>query len=192
MAPDERQPPPAALERRKEEQNKTPAAVPTKPLLGENDYREIQGLLDKINALKFSEVIIRRNDVTLSLKAAGMTASQAEAAPVAPAETEAAAPALVPTPAPVPETPPAPTAAPQGPTIDTPLTGTFYASSSPGKPPLVKAGDEVDAGTPVCIVEAMKLFNQIKAPYRCRIVRILREHGTAVEKGQPLIEIGKL
>ena len=67
--------------------------------------------------------------------------------------------------------------------------GTFYSTSGPGKPKFVNAGDVVEAGAKVCIVEAMKLFNEIVAPVKCRIIQILVEDGKQVEKDQPLVAI---
>jgi len=80
-------------------------------------------------------------------------------------------------------------AAPTGPVIPAPLNGTFYRSPAPGKPNLAEAGATVKAGEAVCIVEAMKLFNQIKADKTCRIVTFLANHGDPVKKGQPLAQI---
>ena len=76
--------------------------------------------------------------------------------------------------------------APQGPTVNAPLNGTFYRSAGPGKPELSKEGDSLKAGDPLCIVEAMKLFNQIKADKPLKVVKFLVEHGAVVAKGQPL------
>jgi len=76
--------------------------------------------------------------------------------------------------------------APQGPTINAPLNGTFYRSAGPDKPALANEGDSLKAGAPLCIVEAMKLFNQIKADKPFKIVKFLIEHGAVVAKGQPL------
>ena len=73
-----------------------------------------------------------------------------------------------------------------GPTINAPLNGTFYRSPGPGKPELSKEGDSLKAGDPLCIVEAMKLFNQIKADKPLKVVKFLVEHGAVVAKGQPL------
>ncbi len=73
-----------------------------------------------------------------------------------------------------------------GPTVNAPLNGTFYRSPGPGKPELAKEGDSVKAGDPLCIVEAMKLFNQIKADKPLKVVKFLVEHGAVVAKGQPL------
>jgi oxaloacetate decarboxylase alpha subunit len=80
-------------------------------------------------------------------------------------------------------------AAVAGPTINAPLNGTFYRSNGPGKPELSKEGDSVKEGDPVCIVEAMKLFNQIKADKPLKIVKFLVEHGAVVSKGQPLVVV---
>jgi len=73
-----------------------------------------------------------------------------------------------------------------GPTINAPLNGTFYRSNGPGKPEFAKEGDSLKAGEALCIVEAMKLFNQIKADKPLKVVKFLVEHGTVVSKGQPL------
>ena len=98
--------------------------------------------------------------------------------PAAPAPAKkAAAPAVV-----------AP-AAITGPTINAPLNGTFYRATAPGKPNLAEEGAAVKAGEAVCIVEAMKLFNQIKADKACKIVKFLVNHGDHVAKGQPLVAI---
>ena len=77
-------------------------------------------------------------------------------------------------------------------TIDAPFVGTLYLSPGSGKENFVNVGDIIDAGNKVCIVEAMKLFNEINTPVRCRIVKILVKDGQHVEKGQPLIGIEEL
>ena len=91
-----------------------------------------------------------------------------------------AAPAAAPAPAKKADVPVA------GPTINAPLNGTFYRSPGPGKPELAKEGDSLKAGDPLCIVEAMKLFNQIKADKPLKVVKFLVEHGSVVTKGQPM------
>lgn len=78
---------------------------------------------------------------------------------------------------------------PQGPTIDSPMVGTFYSASSPDTPAFVGVGDRVDEDTVVCIVEAMKVFNEIKAETSGTIEKVLVENGQAVEFGQPLFVI---
>jgi oxaloacetate decarboxylase alpha subunit len=187
---EERPTPPADIELMKEKKGKDKPASsepppPPQAFLSGDDYREIQGLLDKVHQLQFNEIVIRRNDLTLSLKAEGMAVQNEPGTTAAPAKP-AAAPAK-----PVATAKPAAAPAPEkkeesGPSIKAPLNGTFYMSSGPGKPPFVKIGDTVKSGDPVCIVEAMKLFNQIKAPCNCKIVKALAEHGQAVTKDQAL------
>ena len=86
------------------------------------------------------------------------------------------------------EATPAPAAAPKK-TLNATLTGTFYRADAPGKPNMVEEGATVKAGQPVCVLEAMKLFNPVKATEDCKIVRFLVKPGETVQKGEPLAEI---
>lgn len=88
------------------------------------------------------------------------------------------------------EAPAATAAEPAGETIDAPIVGTFYATPAPDQPAFVKVGDTVTADTVVCIVEAMKVMNEIKAEKAGTIKEVLVESGTPVEYGQPLFVIG--
>jgi len=96
--------------------------------------------------------------------------------------------------APAPAAPPAAAAdpaeaAPKGKTIDSPMVGTYYSAPSPDAAEFVKAGDSVGPETVVCIVEAMKVFNEIKAETSGTIAELLIENGQAVEYGQPLFRL---
>lgn len=71
-------------------------------------------------------------------------------------------------------------------TVKSPMIGTFYRSSGPGKPPFVNVGDEIEKGKVVCIIEAMKLFNEIESELSGKIVKVLVEDATPVEFDQPL------
>ena len=71
-------------------------------------------------------------------------------------------------------------------TIKSPMIGTFYRSSAPGKPAFIEVGDDVTPGKPVCIIEAMKLFNEIESEVKGRIVKVLVEDASPVEYDQPL------
>lgn len=102
-----------------------------------------------------------------------MVVPQAVPAPAAAASEPAAAPAAEPT----------------GKTIDSPMVGTFYAAATPDADPFVKAGDSVSASTVVCIIEAMKVFNEIKAEQGGTIAEVLVSNGDAVEFGQPLFRL---
>ena len=168
-APDQRDPIPADLER---------GAAPGKAAAAAELPVEIR-IADE--ALKFSEIgklvaglvshlgFVSKDGIGLP---PGVVAIETIAVPPAkPAEAPA---------------PAAKAEAVHGPTINAPLSGTFYRSSGPGKPNLANEGDSVKAGAPLCIVEAMKLFNQIKADKPLTVVKFLVEHGTAITKGQPL------
>ena len=74
--------------------------------------------------------------------------------------------------------------------VKSPMVGTFYRSASPGAKPFVEVGDEVKAGDPLCIIEAMKLMNEIEADRAGVVKAILVENGQPVEYGQPLVVIG--
>lgn len=109
--------------------------------------------------------------------AAPVIAAPAASAPVA----APAAPAA---------TAPAPAAAePAGPTINSPMVGTFYRAASPTDKPFISVGDTVDENTTVCIIEAMKVMNEIKAEARGTVVRILVDDAKPVQYGQPLFEL---
>ncbi len=109
-------------------------------------------------------------------------------------------PAMQPAPAPAPvAAPAAPAASQEGASAETPkeaannyieikspMVGTFYRSASPEKPPLVKVGDSIDADSKVCLIEAMKLFNEVKAEVEGRIVKVMVEDASPVEYGQVL------
>lgn len=196
---DQRPPIPADVELKKQADANKPPAAPAKaaiPFLAQSDYESISQLVDKISTLNFSQITIQHAGSTISINGAGVTAGHPVVAapvatpagtPVAPAPTTAAAPA-----AGVAKPATAPAAAPTGPSINAPLNGTFYRSPGPGKPEFCKEGDEIAEGATVCIVEAMKLFNPIKAPYRCKIVKMLIAHGTPVKKDEPMVSIQKL
>jgi len=96
------------------------------------------------------------------------------AAPPQPARGAAAAPGLAAAPA------------DQLVPITAPMVGTFYRATNPDAPPFVAEGDAIEPGQTVCIIEAMKLFNEIQSEVRGRVVRILVENGAPVEFGQPL------
>lgn len=78
---------------------------------------------------------------------------------------------------------------PTGPSINSPMVGTFYRCAGPDEAPFIKVGDSVDENTTVCIIEAMKVMNEIKADARGTVVRLLAEDGKPVQYGQPLFEL---
>jgi acetyl-CoA carboxylase biotin carboxyl carrier protein len=76
--------------------------------------------------------------------------------------------------------------------ITSPIVGAFYRAPSPDAPPYVEAGSEVEQGQTLCIIEAMKVMNELEAEFRCRIVRVLVENQQMVEYGTPLFEVERL
>jgi len=77
-------------------------------------------------------------------------------------------------------------------TIDAPMVGTFYAAPSPEAPPFVKEGDIIKKGQALCILEAMKIMNEVEAEFDCKIVKVLVEDGSPVEYDMPIFVIEKL
>jgi oxaloacetate decarboxylase (Na+ extruding) subunit alpha len=182
---EDRPPSPADLERKPPEQALAP---PPKPFLSSQDYQEIHALLKKVRDLEFTEFTIRRDDINLSLKS-GATASSTA---IVPEVSITSVPLQVPSPAPVISQSGAAAEKAPGASINAPLNGVFYAAPGVGLPPFVKQGDTVSEGQTLCIVEAMKLSNQITAPAKCRILEILVQNGQPVKKDQPMISIEKL
>ncbi|MBL7285376.1 acetyl-CoA carboxylase biotin carboxyl carrier protein [Corynebacterium godavarianum] len=168
------------------------------------NFNELKSLLDWVNQSgDIEELSIKYGDIELALsktpgglshlKAAPAPAPAApEAAPAAPAPAPAA-PAVEEAPAPkAPEPAPAPAAseAPaDGVEITAPMVGTYYAAPKPGADPFVKVGDEVEVGQVLCIVEVMKLMNNIEAKVAGTVKQILVENEEAVEHGQTIMII---
>ena len=79
-----------------------------------------------------------------------------------------------------------------GPTLDAPLSGIFYRAATPGADPYVREGDEIAVGQPVALIEAMKVFNEVRADRPGRVVRLLVENGQLVRAGDPLLELEEI
>ncbi len=162
------------------------------------DFKQIQELIKMINKSNIGELVIEEKGFKLSIRQKEEPAPNVIAAPVAAAPVALPAmPAVTAAPqqaaAPAAEKPrAAEQAADNLLTIKSPMIGTFYRSSSPGKPPFVEVGDEVNAGKVVCIIEAMKLFNEIESEIKGRIVKVLAEDATPVEYDQPLFLVEPL
>ncbi len=155
------------------------------------DLRKLKTLIDLVSDSNVSELEITEAEgkVRIVKGQPPMVQPAAVPAPVALApQAPAAAPALAPTPAPA-AAPAAPAAEPAGHAVKSPMVGTFYRSSSPGAKAFVEVGSQVKAGDTVCIIEAMKILNEIEADQSGTITQILCENGQAVEYGQPLFVI---
>ncbi len=153
------------------------------------EYKQIQELIKMINKSNISELHIEEGEFKITIK-------QAQSAPETQVVTLQAAPvqqipAMMPQAVPQASIPAQPEqqAAPAADnliTIKSPMIGTFYRSPSPDKPSFVNVGDEIKTGQVICIVEAMKLFNEIESEVSGKIVKVLADDASPVEYDQPL------
>ena len=147
------------------------------------DIKQIQDLIKFVHKSGVNEVSIEENDFKITIKTnqapTVVTASIPAAAPLAAAPAPVAA-------APVAAAAPAVSESDNYLTIKSPMIGTFYRSASPDKPSFVNVGDEIKAGQVLCVVEAMKLFNEIEAEISGRIVKLLVDNASPIEYDQPL------
>jgi acetyl-CoA carboxylase biotin carboxyl carrier protein len=156
------------------------------------EFKQIQELLKAINKSNISELTVEEGDFKITIKQAqtiSETQFVAVQAPMSSMQLQHAAPqpAAIAAPAPAqPAAAPAPAANDNLVTIKSPMIGTFYRSSSPDKPPFVNVGDEIKQGQPICIIEAMKLFNEIESEISGKIVKVLIDDASPVEYDQPL------
>ena len=149
------------------------------------DLRKLKTLIDLVSESNISELEIAEADGKVRIvKAAG-----AAPAPVPAAQTVVHSIAAPAAPVPAEAKPVAEEEAEQGHIVKSPMVGTFYRSASPGAPAFVDVGSVVKAGEAVCIIEAMKIMNEIEADSAGTIRKILCENGQAVEFGQPLFVI---
>ena len=153
------------------------------------DFKQIQELIKLINKSNIGEVSIEEKGFKLTIKQKEEATQTVFAAPQQlPAAFQAAASQISQAPAAQPEKGrPAQDSAPDNLiTIKSPMIGTFYRSATPGKPPFVEVGDDIAPGKVVCIIEAMKLFNEIESEVKGRIVKVLADDASPVEYDQPL------
>lgn len=155
-----------------------------------NELKDLRELVEFLKDNKIAEFDLERGDLKVRIKFTGAPAPAAidysqlaslipQAAPVAaaPVAASASSPAA------------AEAAAENLHEVKSPIVGTFYESSAPGAAPFVKPGDIVEAGQVICIVEAMKLMNEIEADVAGEVVRRIANNGQPVEYGQPLFAI---
>jgi acetyl-CoA carboxylase biotin carboxyl carrier protein len=154
------------------------------------DLRKLKTLVDLVSESNISELEITEAEGKVRIVKASGTAAHAAFAPMAaaPATGMPSPAAMVPAAPTVDATPAAAPAAAKR-VIKSPMVGTFYRSASPGAKPFADVGTAVQTGEPVCIIEAMKIMNEIEADQSGTIARVLCENGQAVEYGQPLFEL---
>jgi acetyl-CoA carboxylase biotin carboxyl carrier protein len=158
------------------------------------NQKELKELIEFLIEKDIAEFELERGDVKVKIKRAGEQT-------VVHSHAEPRFYAVPPAPAPVPElgaapvAPPAAGSAPAPPPaenlqgVKSPIVGTFYEAPSPGAPPFVKVGDQVEVGQVLCIVEAMKLLNEIESDVAGEIVKKLASNGQPIEYGQELFTI---
>src|SRR5450830_1165660 len=140
------------------------------------DLRKLKTLIDLVSESNVSELEITEAEGKVRIvKGGGAVVQQVVAAPVLAQPAVAAAPAAA--------------AAPAGHTVKSPMVGTFYRASSPGAKAFVEVGSQIKEGETICIIEAMKILNEIEADKSGTVTQILGENGQAVEYGQPLFVI---
>ena len=159
------------------------------------DIKEIKGIIDLMRKNGLSEFEYEKDGTKIRIR----RGPDGEPQVIATSPTLIPAPAVLPVgagvpltvapSAPAPVAPTAPTTASTLPSINSPMVGTFYSSPAPDAPPYVEVGAMVNAETVVCIIEAMKVMNEIKAEMSGTIVEVLAESGKPVEFGKPLFRI---
>ena len=151
------------------------------------DLRKLKKLIDLVQESGIAELEITEGEEKVRIVKDRHVSPEMPAA-VSPAQFGGSAPRVVATTAPpvAAEIP----ALPEGNLLKAPMVGTFYRATSPGAKPFVEVGDAVKKGQPVCIIEAMKLMNEIEADADGVIKAVLAENGQPVEYGEPLFVIG--
>jgi len=147
------------------------------------DTKDILAVIEKFNQTALAEFKYREGSVEFHLKRhADVTYAAPLAAPAHPSPVPASAPSAPATAAPA-------AAAPVGETINSPIVGTIYRTPAPDAPPFVEEGKTVKKGETLCIIEAMKVMNELVAEFDCEILRILVDNQHFVEYGTPLFEV---
>lgn len=148
------------------------------------DIRKVKKLIELLEESDIAEIEIHEGEESVRISRYGSTAVMAAPAIAAPAAAAIAAPAPADS-----GSADAPAEEIQGHIVKSPMVGTYYESSSPGAKAFVTVGSQVTTGDTLCIIEAMKILNQIEADKTGTVMKILSENGSAVEYGQPLFVI---
>ena len=150
------------------------------------DLRKLKTLIDLVSESNVSELEITEAEGKVRIVKGGVPSAVPMAHPVA---HVAAASAVAPAAAPAPAAAQVAAAEPAGHVVKSPMVGTFYRAASPGAKAFVEVGSQVKEGETICIIEAMKILNEIESDKAGTITQILGENGQAVEYGQPLFVI---
>lgn len=156
------------------------------------DLRKLKTLIDLVAESGIAEIEVTEGEDKVRIVKHGpapVIAAQPMPAAMAPVAAAPMAPAAA-LAAPAAASAPAPAEAPKGQVIKAPMVGTFYRCASPGAPSFVEVGKTIKPGDTLCIIEAMKLLNEIEAEVAGTVLEILVENGQPVEYGQPLFVVG--
>ena len=154
------------------------------------DLRKLKTLIDLVSESNVSELEITEAEGKVRIVKGGPAMAMPAMAPTVVAAAPVLAPVAAGTAAPVAAgAAPAPAPAPTGHVVKSPMVGTFYRASAPGAKSFVELGSQVKEGDTICIIEAMKILNEIEADKGGTVTQILCENGQAVEYGQPLFVI---
>ena len=153
------------------------------------DLRKLKTLIDLVSDSNVSELEITEAEGTVRIVKSAPAPVAMVTQMTAPAPVAMAAPVAAPVPAAAPAPAPAAEATPSGHIVKSPMVGTFYRASSPGAKAFAEVGQQVKEGDTICIIEAMKILNEIEADKSGTITKILAENGQAVEYGAPLFII---
>ena len=151
------------------------------------DLRKLKTLIELVESSGIGELEVQEGEERVRITRAHTTAPTSAAPHTA--IYAAPGPLAAPTPAPASAEAPAPVIEPEGHFVKSPMVGTFYRAASPGAKPFVEVGDTVQVGDTLCIIEAMKLMNEIEADKAGVVKQILAENGQPVEYGQSLVVI---
>ncbi len=155
------------------------------------DIRKIKKLIELVEESGITELEIEEGEESVRIsRQASAPVAAAPAAPAAPAQPPAQQPAAEPSAAPAESAEKGGDGLPSGHRVESPMVGTFYSGPSPTAPPFVEVGQQVKAGDTLCIIEAMKILNQIEADVSGTVQAILVENGQPVEFGETLMVIG--
>jgi acetyl-CoA carboxylase biotin carboxyl carrier protein len=153
------------------------------------DLRKLKTLIDLVSDSNISELEITEAEGKVRIVKGPIGGAAAPTYMLAPSGAPVNAPAAAPAAAAPPPVVAEAAAEAEGKIIKSPMVGTFYRSASPGAKSFADVGDHIKPGEPVCIIEAMKIMNEIEADCEGKVLRILCENGQAVEFGQPLFVI---
>lgn len=162
------------------------ATGPSSPKKASVNLKDLKKIIEMMRKAELTEVDVEQEGIKIKLRKGSAPELAAPAAAPALLAPAPAAPVPLAPAAPAPAAPAAAPAAPAGLTITAPMVGTFYRSPSPDADVFIQEGSLIEPGKTVCIIEAMKLMNEIKAEVQGKVVKVMVENAQPVEYGQPL------